>query len=196
MPRLLHACLTTLASAAVAATLTACGSPAATPSPNAEIGMPPPGWVQVSSIDGANGRGFQLLLPPSIEVSDNRGAIFANERPPAAGAEIPIQVMADGPDRQAPQDSTSLARWIGNRLMVAQEPGAGVPTITSAQHPAGPAVRYERVDRAGTAQAWHLLAVAFVTPRGVVYLQIDGPEAAWAARRTQAELIVTWFRFH
>lgn len=46
--------------------------------------------------------------------------------------------------------------WIKKRL---DDPAKGVPVVTQIDLSAGPAVRYERLDRAGTPHAWHILAL-------------------------------------
>ena len=62
------------------------------------------------------------------------------------------------------------------------------------QLPTGSAIRYERVDRAGTALEWRFLVFAIRTATGVAYLQIDGTPAGWAARSPSFDLIAQLLR--
>jgi hypothetical protein len=161
--------------------LAACGSQAASP-----VAVSPtvsPGWVTVSSAGAA----IQLTLPPWLLVFDNTSAIFANEAPRQGESEIPIQLMAVPPGVDSnPGPRDDLVAWIDSRL---NDPGKGVPMVSEIDLPAGRAVRYERLDRAGTPAAWHILAFAVRTRSGVVYLMIDGLPDAWPARVDDIERI-------
>lgn len=104
-----------------------------------------------------------------------------------------MQVMALGPradDQPAP--GQGLAAWIEGRLA---QPGQGQPAVTRILLPAGPAVRFDRTDRAGTPLAWRILVFAIETPFGVAYLQFDGPPESWAARLGDLERVAQTIRF-
>jgi hypothetical protein len=168
----------------VAATMVvaACVAPASSPE---LVAVPtiPPGWVTVSTA----GAEIQLTLPPWLVVFDNSNAIFANEAPRPGENEIPVQLMAMPPGIDSgPGPGGDLVAWIDSRL---GDPGKGVPVVTEVNLPAGPAVRYERLDRAGTPMAWHILAFAVRTRSGAVYLMIDGLPDAWPARAEDIERI-------
>ena len=165
-----------------AAALAGCG--AAPPSPAAAPTTAiPEGWITVSTA----GAEIQLTLPPWLVVFDNANAIFANEAPPPGENEIPIQLMAVPPGIDAdPAPGEDLVAWIDARL---DDPGKGLPLVTEVSLPAGTAVRYERIDRAGTPTAWHILAFAMQTRSGAVYLVIDGQPDAWPARAEDIERI-------
>jgi hypothetical protein len=171
----------------LAATLLGCAAPAPAPEPTLAW-QPPADWVIVSTTDG----GLQLSLPPWLLVGDNNVVLFANEPPPAPGAQIPLQLMALGKVDDQPIPGQDLGSWLADRLP--GTPGEGVPLVAEVVLPAGPAVRFERVDRVGTPDAWHILAYAIRTHRGIAYLQIDGPEASWAARAAEVELIALTYR--
>jgi hypothetical protein len=128
-----------------------------------------------------------LILPPWLVPFDTTAAIFANEVVDP-GAEW-IELMAEGPRTAEPQPGAgdSLERWLRERIDVG--PGLGAPTIQQVYLPAGPAVAIERLDRAGTAMAWRIAAYAIRTPRGVAFVQIDGPPASWPARVADLALI-------
>ena len=159
----------------------ACAAPASSPEP---VSVPtiPPGWVTVSTA----GAEIQLTLPPWLVVFDNMNAIFANEAPRPGEKEIPVQLMAMPPGIDFDPGPGDLVAWIDTRL---GDPGKGVPVVTEVNLPAGPAVRYERLDRAGTPMAWHILAFAVRTQSGVVYLMIDGLPDAWPEREADIERI-------
>lgn len=165
--------------------LAGCAGPGPTDAPAWTV---PPDWVTVSTADG----GLQVTLPPWLVVFDNVGAIFANE-PPLPGEGIPMQLMllAPSPDMQ-PGPGQDLGAWVAARL---QGTGQGTPIVRRVTLPAGPAIRFERIDRAGTAMAWRFLAFAIETPAGVAYLQLDGPPDRWAAREADLERIPTLLRF-
>lgn len=180
MPRLLLACL--------AAAVLGCAAEPTTPGPNDAAWTPPPDWTTVASNDG----GIRLTLPPWLETFDTSGAIFANERPPAPGADVPMQLMALGPDPQALVGAeTTLAGWVEARL---ENPAKGIPTVTRISLPAGPGIRYDRVDRDATGWSWRFAAFAIETPRGVAYLQLDGPPDAWPSRAADLEKVALLFR--
>jgi hypothetical protein len=161
------------------------GDTAPAPAPTIDV---PAGWSTVSASDGS----LQLTLPPWLILFDNVNAIFANEPPPGPGEEIPMQLMAMGPQADGqPKPGEDLVRWLEGRLA---DPGQGVPAVTRIELPAGPTVRFDRTDRAGTPTAWRLLAFAIQRPEGVAYLQIDGPPDAWPARLADIELLVQLFR--
>jgi hypothetical protein len=163
---------------------TACASPAYSPMPAAApTAAIPADWLIVST----SGTELQLALPPWLLVSDNIGAIFANEPPRAGAREIPIQLMAIPPNADSQLGpGEDLGAWIERRL---GDPRHGVPVVTQISLPAGSAVRYERIDRAGTPTAWHILAVAIRTPSGVAFLLIDGLPDAWPAHAVDIERI-------
>ena len=165
-----------------------CGGPNATPQPNLAVWSPPPDWVTVSNVEGS----IQLTLPPNIQAFDNHGAIFANEPPRAAGAEIPIQVWAEGPvTDDTPRPGEDLLAWVERRL---ENPGKGTPTVTQVSLPAGAGIRYDRVDSAGTPNAWRIVVFAIETPSGVAWLLLDGPPDEWAARAEDLERVALLFR--
>jgi hypothetical protein len=162
-----------------------CGGPGPSDAPAWTV---PPDWVTVSAADG----GLQVMLPPWLVVFDNVGAIFANE-PPLPGEQIPMQLMLLPPRSEIqPGPGQDLGAWVASRLLGT---GRGIAVVRRVTLPAGPAVRFERVDRAGTATAWRFLAFAIETPAGVAYLQLDGPPDGWAAREADLERIPTLLRF-
>ena len=164
--------------------LTGCASQPTTPIPGAgTTPAVPDGWVTVSTA----GAEIQLTLPPWLQVSDNTNAIFANEPPQPGANEIPIQLMAVPPGIDSdPGPGQDLVAWVDARL---DDPGKGMPIVSQVDLPAGQAVRYERLDRAGTPTAWHILAFAIRTRSGVVYLVIDGLPDAWPAHAEDIERI-------
>jgi hypothetical protein len=149
--------------------LAACGSPVETAGPAAAT--IPRGWSTVQTTTHE----LELTLPPWLGVFDNVGAIFANE-PPAPGGSIETQLMASGPGPDQPDRGEDLVAWLDRKLA---DTGSGIPRITSVALPAGAALRYERVDRAGTPLEWHLVAWVIATPTGFAYLQIDGSPNGW-----------------
>ncbi len=169
--------------------LAACGSRTSSPPPIvAATPTIPDGWVTVSTTDPA----IQMALPPWLLVFDNMTAIFANEAPPPGTTEIPIQLMAMPPSANTqPGPNGDLVGWLETRL---GEAGKGVAVVSEVTLPAGRAVRYERIDRAGTPTAWHILAFAIRTPSGVAYLMIDGLPNAWPARAEDIERIPLFLR--
>jgi hypothetical protein len=171
-------------SIAAALVVTACGAPTTSPTPAAAPTIAiPEGWVTVSTA----GAELQLALPPWLLVFDNSGAIFANEPPPAGSNDIAIQLMAVPPGVDtAPGPGEDLIAWIDTRP---GDPGKGVPVVTEVNLPAGSAVRYERLDRAGTPTAWQILAFAIRTPSGIAHLMIDGLPDAWPGRAADIERI-------
>jgi hypothetical protein len=174
--------------ACLAAAVAACDSPTTTPQPNANADSPPSDWVTVSNLEGS----IQLALPPYIQAFDNHGAIFANEPPRAPGADIPIQVWAQGPiTDDAPRPGEDLLAWVERRL---ENPGKGTPTVTNVSLPAGAGIRYDRVDSAGTPNAWRIVVFAIESPRGVAWLMLDGPPDEWAARAEDLERVALLFR--
>lgn len=182
MRRLLLLCA--VAAAGVAA---ACGSPTATPQPNAAIWTPPSDWVTVSTVE----QNIQLTLPPYILPFDTHGAIFANEAPPPGSTEVPIQLWAQGPViDDGPRPGEEFVAWVERRT---QNPAQGVPTVTAVSLPAGSGIRYDRVDREGT-WSWRIVVFALQTPRGAAWLMIDGPPDEWAARADDLERIPLLFR--
>ena len=174
-----------LAAATLVALLAACGGrgPSAAPGPGATI---PPDWLTVSSAGGD----LQLTLPPWLVPFDTVGAIFANE-PPAPGAPIALQLMASGAGSAELPPSVEIAAWIDEKL---QDVGAGVPVVTRVGLPAGPAVRYERIDRAGTPDEWHIVAYGIRTASGYAYLQMDGSPDGWRRRASELEWIAMLLR--
>jgi hypothetical protein len=154
--------------------LAACdaGAPAeaATPVPAASEPAPPEGWRWVAGDDG----GLRLSLPPWLQASDTRGAIFAHEAPAGAG----LQLLAEGPRQVEPQPALGedLRTWMAARLA---DVGAGQPIFRDVLLPAGPSLMLDRIDRPGTTTAWRHRAWAIVTQAGVVFLWIDGPPSAW-----------------
>lgn len=166
-----------------AGVLATCGSQVMSPAPTASAWTPPPDWVTVSNAE----RSFQLTLPPYIVVGDSHGAIFANEAPPPGQSEIPIQLWAEGPIiADAPRPGDDLVAWVERRL---ENPAKGAPTVTRVALPAGPGIRYDRIDGAGTANPWRIVVFAIETPRGAAWLMIDGPPDEWAARAGDLERI-------
>jgi hypothetical protein len=167
---------------AAAVVVTACAAPAPSSDPVVAPTIPP-GWVTVST----TGAEIQLTLPPWLHVFDNMNALFANEAPRQGESEIPIQLMAIPPGIDSdPGPGGDLVTWIDTRL---DDPGKGVPVVTEISLPAGPAVRYERLDRAGTPMAWRILAFAVRTRSGVAYLMIDGLPDTWPGRAADIERI-------
>jgi hypothetical protein len=132
----------------------------------------------------------QLTLPPWLVPFDTVGAIFANE-PPAPGAPIALQLMATGARSPDAPSSGDVAAWIDQKL---KDVGSGVPVITRIGLPAGPAVRYERIDRAGTRDEWHFVAYGIRTASGYAYLQIDGSPDGWRRRARDFEWIAQLLR--
>jgi hypothetical protein len=167
----------------VALVVAACGSQVMSPAPAAQVPVAPDDWVVVSTA----GAELQMTLPPWLGVFDNSGAIFASEAPPPGTTEIPIQLMAVPPGMDAaPEAGGDLLAWLDTRL---EDPGKGVPVVTEVNLPAGPAIRYARLDRAGTPTEWQILAFAIRTPSGVAYLMIDGLPSAWPAHADEIERI-------
>lgn len=141
----------------------------------------PPEWVEVDNGD------LWLALPRWLIPFDTTAAIFANEVV-EPGAEW-IELMAEGPRTAEPQpgQGESLERWLRQRIE--SGPGLGQPTVTQLALPAGHAISIERLDRARTRLAWRIAAYAIRTPRGVAFVQVDGPPDAWPARETDLALI-------
>jgi hypothetical protein len=171
-----------------------CGSTIETPVPVSPAWTAPADWSVVSAATGD----LQLTLPPWLIPFDRSGAIFANEPPPAGGA-IPVELMAQGPDRGAAQEfGRNPVAWIELRVLRpaqgAPHPGEAIPTVTRVQLPAGTATRYERIDRVGTALEWRFLAFAIETPTGLAYLQIDGTLPGWLARGAEFDHIALLLR--
>lgn len=180
--------------ACVATALAGCDSVAPTTAPDATTWSAPSDWAVVAT-DGGD---LQLTLPPWLVAFDTRGAIFANE-PPAPVGDIAVQLLAKGPDRSAQLEfGANLVAWIELHVSgVGQgvtNPGEGRPSVQGLQLPAGPAVRYTRVDRAGTPLEWRFLVFAIQTPTGLAYLQIDGTAAGWAARSAEFDHIALLLR--
>lgn len=178
----------------LALTLVGCDSAAPTAAPEATTWSAPPDWVVVAT-DGGD---LHLTLPPWLVAFDNRGAIFANE-PPEPGAEIPVQLLAKGPDRAAQLEfGTNLVAWIelhvSGTAQGTTNPGEGRPSVTGVRLPAGPGVRYARIDRPGTALEWRFLVFAITTPTGLAYLQFDGTAAGWAERSAEFDRIAQLLR--
>lgn len=168
-----------LAAIVTAACSAAPATPEAAPMPTSAL---PAGWVIVSTA----GAELQLTLPPWLLVFDNRGPIFANEAPPPGTSDIPIQLMAVPPGVDPdPGPGDDLLAWLDTRV----DPGKGVPVVSQVDLPAGPAVRYERLDRAGTPTAWRILAFAIRTPSGMAFLLIDGLPDAWPAHAQDIDRI-------
>ena len=141
--------------------------------PRAEAAATAPvGWTTATSV----GRDLRLILPASLVVFEDSGAIFANEVRP--GGEQALQLMAEGPRTAEPQPrSGEDARvWLERKIGA---PAQGDPVIHSVDLPVGPALVLERTDRAGTATAWRIAAYAITTDFGVAFLMIDGPPASW-----------------
>ena len=175
----------TLAAAALSVAVAGCVglAPSEAPAPASTV---PPDWVAVRT-DGGD---VQLLLPRWLEPFDTLNAIFANERP-APGGSIAVQLMASGPGSEQPPASLDVVTWIDVRL---RDIGSGIPMVTRIALPAGPAVRYERIDRAGTPDEWHLLVYAIKTPTGYAYLQMDGSPDGWRRRASEFESIAMLLR--
>jgi hypothetical protein len=171
---------------AAAAAIAACSGTSATPEPAPAVATVPPGWVTVST----STRGLQLTLPPWLIPFDNVNVIFANEPPPPGGP-IAVQLRASGPSIDGPRAGEDVARWFDATLADA---GAGAPMVTRVALPAGPAVRYERIDRAGTIQEWHFLAYGISTPSGFAYVIIDGSPGGWRRRAADFEWIARLLR--
>jgi predicted small lipoprotein YifL len=171
--------------ATLVAVLAACGGrgPSEVPAAAATI---PPDWVTVTSATGD----LQLTLPPWLVLFDTVGAIFANE-PPAPGAAIALQLVAYGAGSAEQPPSGDVAAWIDQKL---RDVGSGVPSISRVVLPAGPTVRYERIDRAGTRNEWHILAFGIKTPSGYAYLQLDGSPDGWRRRASELEWIAQLVR--
>jgi hypothetical protein len=144
----------------------------------------PAGWTTVATGD------VSLLLPAWLVPFDTTGAVFANEVV-EPGADW-VQLLAEGPGSVEPQPgpNESLERWLHERIDLGA--GLGQPTVRLVDLPAGPAVAIERLDRAGTRLAWRIAAYAIRTPRGVAFLQLDGPPDRWAMRADDLALI-PWF---
>lgn len=159
------------------------GTPAEAPAPVSTV---PPDWVTVTTSAGD----VQLLLPTWLVPFDNVNAIYANERP-AAGGPIEMQLMASGAGFMQPPPSMDIAAWIDVQL---HDVGSGVPAVSHVALPAGPALRYERIDRAGTPGEWHILAYVVRTPSGYAYLQLDGSPAGWQRRASDFEWIAMLMR--
>ena len=93
-----------------------------------------------------------------------------------------LQLMAEGPTTlDLRQPGRTDGPWLRRRV---EWPGAGPGEIGVERLPAGDAVVLQRIDRAGTPQAWRLAAYAIDTPAGIAYLLIDGPPDAWENGRT------------
>lgn len=176
-----------LAGAALVAVVAGCSGRGPTVAPTtAHVDTVPPDWITVRS-DGGD---LQLTLPPWLVPFDTIGAIYANE-PPAPGAPIALQLMATGAGSLDSPGSGDVAAWIDAKL---QDVGSGVPVVTRVGLPAGPAVRYERIDRAGTREEWHIVAYGIRTASGYAYLQIDGSPDGWKRRAAELDLIAQLLR--
>jgi hypothetical protein len=174
-----------LAVALIAGTMAACDGTVASGSPGPGSTVPPD-WVTVRS----STRDVQLTLPPWLVPFDTVNAIFANE-PPAPGAPIAVQLIGSAGAVEEPRPGEDVAAWM-DRLLA--DPGSGVPVVTRVSLPAGPAVRYERVDRAATPDAWHLLVFAIRTPSGHAWLQIDASPDGWQRRASDFDRIAQLLR--
>lgn len=175
-----------LAAATVVAVVAACGGRGPSEAP-AAVATVPPDWVTVSSAGGD----LQLTLPPWLVPFDTVGAIFANE-PPAPGAPIALQLMALGAgSAEQPASADAAAAWIDAKL---RDVGSGMPVVTRVGLHAGPAIRYERIDRAGTRDEWHIVAYAIRTASGYAYLQIDGSPDGWRRRASELDWIALLLR--
>jgi hypothetical protein len=174
--------------AGIAALVFGCGAPVTSPEPTPDPWTPPSDWVMVSTVEGT----MSLTLPPWLQAFDNHGSIFAAEPPPAPGAAIPMQLMVHGPGvDDGLRSGENVLSWIERRL---EEPGRGVPTVTRVTLPAGPATRYERLDMVGTTYAWRFLVFVVETPRGLAWVQFDGPPGSWPTRTEDLGHVVSTFR--
>lgn len=151
------------------------------PAPAPAIATVPPGWVTVST----SMPGVTLTLPPWLVPFDTLNVIFANEPPPPGGP-IAIQLRASGPSIDGPAGGQDVVKWFDSTLA---DPGSGAPAVTRVLLPAGPAIRYERIDRAGTRNEWHILAYGITTPSGFAYVIIDGSPEGWRRRAADFESI-------
>lgn len=152
------------------------GASAAAGDSSVDSWSPPPAWVAVSSNNGS----IEVTLPPWLRAFDRTGAIFANEPPPAPGAQIPMELLALGPGTDdGLRPGEDLLSWVERRL---DSPVRGVPTVVRVTLPAGAGIRYDRVDGAATAAPWRIVVYAIQTPRGAAWLQFDGPVASWPQR--------------
>lgn len=141
-----------------------------------EQATPPPDWVLVT-----NGAGdLRMALPPWLVPFDRMtSGIFANEV--VRGGGQGLQLTAESPTTlDLPPSRDEMGPWLRRRV---EWPGAGPGEIGVERLPAGDAVVLQRIDRAGTPQAWRLAAYAIDTPAGIAYLLIDGPPDAWETRQ-------------
>ncbi len=152
----------------------------------------PPGWATVESSAG----GLWVDLPPWIVAFDTSGAVLANEPPRDDGTWI--QVLAMPPDPAGPQAASAaeaqswLEAQFGSQF---DSPIAGPATVRTVDLPGGSAIRLDRIDGAGTPQAWRFAAYAISTPTGLALLVIDGGVAAWAGREADLDLIPQLIQF-
>jgi len=176
------------AALAVPVVVAACGA-TTQPAPRPTT---PPGWTTVESGAG----GLWVDLPPWIVAFDTSGAVLANEPPREDGTWIQVLVMP--PDPAGPQAATAaearswLEAQFGSQF---DSPIAGPATVRTVELPGGSAIRLDRVDGAGTPQAWRFAAYAIGTPTGLAVLVIDGADNAWVGREADLELIPQLIRF-
>ena len=165
----------------------ACGGGAPTPAPRPDtpiVVAPPDDWAWTASSDG----GLRVALPPWLVAFDTQGAVFANEPPPGQG----LQLLAQGPRAGDQPPSNDVELWLRERTF---SPIEGFADVEHVDLPAGSGLHIERLDGAGTPQAWQLEAWAIETPDGVGYLQIDGPPAAWNDRHEDVARIAALVRY-
>lgn len=157
-------------------------------SPPAPRPTTPPGWTTVESSAG----GLWVDLPPWIVAFDTSGSVLANEPPREDGTWI--QVLAMPPDPAGPQAASAAEAqsWLEDQF---DSPNAGPATVRTVDLPGGSAIRFDRVDGAGTPQARRFNAYAFQTPTGLALLVIDGAVDAWTGREADLELIPQLIRF-
>jgi hypothetical protein len=155
-------------------------------------------WVTFTSGPGD----FRVTLPPwligprSPDIPADESVLFASE-PLAPGesaaSTVRIQMRVNGSGSIGPppegEDPSVFLRWMH------ESETSGVPVVTRALLPAGPAARLEQVNLRGTPNASHVLAFLIETPFGLAYLQFDGYEFAWHGRAEDIELIAQSVRF-
>ena len=159
---------------------------ACSPAANALPTRPPvpAGWTIVEADSG----GLRLALPPDIVAFDTIGAIFANQPPPAPGAEW-IQLMAEGPGSESqPDPGESLDHWLERRWL-SQEPDRGQTTTRELGLPAGTAVELKTSLAAATGHERLVTLYAIRSASGVAFLVIDGPPDTMRSRAADLDLI-------
>jgi hypothetical protein len=166
--------------AGLAAVAFGCAAPTVTPEPVPPT--TPPGWTTFETAT----HDIRLTLPPWLVPHDTTNAIYALDPPGPVVAPRALLLMASGPAFMQPAPAQDALAWIDQMM---EDTGSGEPVVTRVSLPAGAAVRYERIDRAGTPDEHRLLVFAIRTSSGYAWLQIDAPPEVWQSRAADIEWI-------